>query len=72
MNIYFINKIKYNVYMKKFKPQTNNLPKKEKIATTIRLESNMLDNIDKISFDYKISRNEFIVQCIKYAMDNMQ
>lgn len=51
----------------KFKPI-----KLEKTVISIRIDANMLRDIDKLSMDADISRNEFIVQCIEYALSNMQ
>lgn len=31
----------------------------------------MLNTVDKIAAETDISRNEFIVQCIEYALKNM-
>ena len=51
--------------MKEFIPQ-----KEEKEVISIRIESNLLDEIDATAAEYEISRNSLIVQCIKYAMEN--
>ncbi len=53
--------------MEEFKPT-----KTEKTVISIRLDVNMLKNIDEISVKTDISRNEFIVQCIDYAIKNMK
>ena len=48
------------------------LPKKaDKEVTTIRIPSDVLSQIDMKSAAYGISRNEFINQCILYALKNM-
>ena len=52
--------------MKEFKPV-----KIEKTVISIRLDVNMLKNIDDISAKTDISRNEVIIQCIEYALNNM-
>ncbi len=57
--------------MKKFNLANFKPVKKDKLITSIRLESDLLENVDKISAKNNISRNEFIVQCIKYAIKNM-
>jgi len=57
--------------MKKFQPQNFKPMKKEKFVTSIRLDNDLLENIDKLSLKNNLSRNEFIVQCIKYAINNM-
>ena len=43
--------------------------KKEPI--TVRIDLKKLENIDKLALTYKISRSEFINQCIDFAMENM-
>lgn len=53
--------------MKEFKPI-----KQEKTIISIRLDSDVLKNIDEISNKVDISRNELIVQCIDYALKNMK
>lgn len=53
--------------MEEFKPT-----KTEKTVISIRLDVNMLKNIDEISAKTDISRNEFIIQCIDYAIKNMK
>lgn len=49
------------------------LPKKtDKEVTTIRVPRETLELVDMKSASYGISRNEFIVQCILYALQNME
>ncbi len=52
--------------MKNFKPT-----KQEKSVISIRIDNEILKAIDKISFESDISRNELIVQCIEYALQNL-
>ena len=52
--------------MEKFSPR-----KADKEVTTIRIPKEVLDIIDMKSAAYNISRNEFINQCILYAIKNM-
>jgi len=54
------------VDMSEFKPI-----KIEKTVISIRIDTDMLDKIDKLSNDADISRNEFILQCIDFAMKNL-
>ncbi len=49
----------------KFKPL-----KQEKTVISIRLDVDTLKTIDELSANTDISRNEFIVQCIDYALKN--
>ena len=53
--------------MEKFAPK-----KADKEVTTIRIPKDILDIIDMKSAAYGISRNEFINQCILYAIKNME
>ena len=53
--------------MKDFKPI-----KPEKTVISIRLNVSMLQEIDKLSQKTDISRNELIVQCIEYALNNFK
>ena len=53
--------------MNEFKPI-----KQEKTVISIRLDVDMLRKIDELSVQTDISRNEFIVQCIDYALKNLK
>ena len=55
-----------NKQMKNFIPI-----KQEKSVISIRLDNKLLKQIDNISLQSDISRNEFIVQCIEYAIKNL-
>ena len=46
--------------------------KKEKTVISIRIDVDVLKKIDKLSNDTDISRNEFIVQCIDFALKNLR
>ena len=52
--------------MKKFIPQ-----KKEKEIISVRIDAELLSNIDLISANIDISRNELINQCIEFALQNI-
>lgn len=52
--------------MKDFKPV-----KQEKTVISIRIDSDLLKTIDDLSYKTDISRNEFIIQCIEYALGNL-
>ena len=49
--------------MPEFNPQ-----KTEKLIISLRLEENKIKRIDKLSAERDISRNEFLVQCIDFAL----
>lgn len=53
--------------MKKFFPH-----KIEKETISIRVDTKLLNKIDIESAKIDISRNEFINQCIIYAIENME
>ena len=44
--------------------------KTEKIVITLRIEADLLSEIDALSHKADISRNEFIMQCIDFAMQH--
>ena len=46
--------------------------KTEKTVISIRMDLELLKTIDKHSDETDISRNEFIVQCIEYALNNLK
>lgn len=52
--------------MNNFKPV-----KQEKDVISIRIDSKLLEKVDIIAGNTDISRNELIVQCIEYAINNM-
>ena len=52
--------------MKEFKPV-----KQEKTVISIRIDVDVLKQIDELSQNTDISRNELIIQCINYALDNL-
>ena len=53
--------------MNEFKPI-----KQQKTVISIRLDVDMLKKVDELSVQTDISRNEFIVQCIDYALKNLK
>ena len=53
--------------MKNFTPT-----KSEKEVISMRISSNMLATVDKMAAKYDISRNEFINQCITFALENIE
>ncbi len=53
--------------MKEFKPT-----KQEKTVISIRIDIETLKKIDSLSVQTDISRNEFIIQCIDYAIENIK
>lgn len=63
--------MEYNMYMSNFKP-TKQIKSTEKSVISIRLDNEILKTVDEMAVKTDISRNEFIVQCITYALDNLK
>ncbi len=59
------------MYMSNFKP-TKQIKSTEKSVISIRLDNEILKTVDEMAVKTDISRNEFIVQCITYALDNLK
>ena len=53
--------------MSNFKPI-----KPEKLVISIRIDADILDEIEKYSTKADISPNEFIVQSLRYALANLE
>ena len=48
------------------------IPKQyKKEQFTIRMEQEMLEEVDALATKYSLSRSEFIVQCVRFAMEHM-
>jgi metal-responsive CopG/Arc/MetJ family transcriptional regulator len=43
----------------------------EKEVISFRLPKELLSTIDKIAIDHSLSRNEFMIQCLEFALDNL-
>lgn len=63
--------LEYNKSMKNFNPQKQK-KSVEKSVISIRLDSELLEKVDMASAKADISRNEFLVQCIEYALNNLK
>lgn len=49
------------------------IPKKpDKEVISIRIATDLLKNVDKSAAEADISRNEFINQCIQFALQNIK
>ena len=53
--------------MLKFQPS-----KSEKILISIRIDENLLQLVDRIASNSDISRNELIIQSIKFAIEHTE
>ena len=52
--------------MQKFRPT-----KLEKELISIRIEGNLLKEVDSLATQFDLSRNEFIIQAIQFALENL-
>ena len=51
---------------------TFKINKKEKQLISIRIDDELLKLIDKIATKNSISRNEMIIQCLRFAINNSE
>lgn len=48
------------------------IPKQyRKEQLTIRMERELLARVDQLAEDYKLSRSDFINQCVRFALEHM-
>ena len=48
------------------------IPKQyKKEQFTIRMDKEMLSQVDELAARYDLSRSEFIVQCVRFALEHM-
>lgn len=38
---------------------------------TIRMEQELLDQVDRLAGEYKLSRSDFVNQCVVFALEHM-
>ena len=55
------------MYVEKFTPS-----KPDKEVISMRISSSVLATVDRMAAKYDISRNEFINQCITFALENIE
>lgn len=48
------------------------IEKEEYINKTFRLEKKLVDQLETICNEKNISLNKLVVQCIEYALDNLE
>jgi len=44
----------------------------EYVTKTFRLPKEFVDSLEKIAFDNKLSLNQLVIQCLKYAINNLE
>lgn len=43
----------------------------EYVTKTFRLPKEFVDELERIAFTNKLSLNQLVIQCLKYAIDNL-
>lgn len=41
------------------------------VSKTFRLPIELVDDLNKLSFKYNLSLNQLVVQCLNYALENL-
>lgn len=44
----------------------------EYVTKTFRLPKEFVASLEKIAFDNKLSLNQLVIQCLKYAIDDLE
>lgn len=44
----------------------------EKEVISVRIPKTLLQRVDKLAVDNSLSRNELLMQCVEYALDNLE
>lgn len=44
----------------------------EYVTKTFRLPKEFVENLEKLAFDNNLSLNQLVIQCLKYAIDNLE
>lgn len=44
----------------------------EYLTKTFRLPREFVESLEKIAFENKLSLNQLVIQCLKYAIDNLE
>lgn len=44
----------------------------EYVTKTFRLPKEFVDSLEKIAFENKLSLNQLVIQCLKYAIDDLE
>lgn len=57
--------------MNTFQPSKRSISN-EKVVVSVRMDINRINKIDEIASRIDISRNEFINQCVEYALTNLE
>ncbi|MBD5141982.1 MAG: hypothetical protein HDT25_11325 [Ruminococcus sp.] len=42
------------------------------VNKTFRLPIEMVENMDKLAYKYNLSLNQLVVQCLRYALENLE
>lgn len=42
------------------------------VSKTFRLPKELVDDLNELSFKYNLSLNQLVVQCLNYALENLE
>lgn len=42
------------------------------VSKTFRLPEELVEKLDKLAFDNNLSLNQLVIQCLNYAVDNLE
>lgn len=46
-------------------------PSNDYVTKTFRLPTELVDKLDKLAYDNNLSLNKLVIQCLNYAVDNL-
>lgn len=46
-------------------------PSSDTVTKTFRIPSDMIDYLDKLACSHNLSLNALVIQCLQYAIDNL-
>lgn len=44
----------------------------DSVSKTFRLPVEMVEELDKLAFDNNLSLNQLVIQCLNYALENLE
>lgn len=71
MIVYFLLFLLHNYVKEVCKKMLKIQGKPESISKTFRLPIDMIEKLDKIAYKNNISLNQLVIQCLDFAIDNI-
>lgn len=47
-------------------------PSSDTVTKTFRIPADMIDYLDKLACNHNLSLNALVIQCLQYAIDNLE